>query len=129
MLLPRLSDVSFAQVPPLQDMKQAVERDMRALWAGVDVLRLQQLPAANEPTFVPKLERVMQRGWQPPLGWISLAAAGALLAGLGFAQMQMQRHFAPTVKADAQRVRGSTRQQKKIRRTRPPEKTDYSRGT
>ena len=129
MLLPRLPEVSFAQVPPLQDMKQAVERDMRALWAGVEALRLHDLPAANEPTFAPRLERIMQRGWHLPLGWISRAAAAALLAGLGFAQMQVKRAFAPGVRAETQRARPSTRKQKTLRRTRPVEKTDYSRGT
>jgi hypothetical protein len=126
MLLPRLHDVSLT-LPPLPDVKDAVERDVRGLWAGVEALRLHELPAANEPTFAPELERVMQRGWRPPLGWISLAAAAALLAGLGFAQIQVQRHFAPTVRAETQRARPSTRKHK-IHRARP-ERTDYSRGT
>jgi len=123
----RLHDVSLARLPPLQDVREAVESDVRGLWAGVEALRLHDLPAANEPTFAPQLERVMQRGWRPPLGWISLAAAGALLAGLGFAQMRVQRHFTTVVRADPQKARAS--KQKKLRRARFPQRTDYSRGT
>ena len=129
MLLPRLPEVSFTRLPPFQDMGQAVRRDVRGLWSGIDALGLHDLPAANEPTFAPRLERVMQRGWQPPLGWISLAAAAALLAGLGFAQIQVQRHLAPAVRLEPQRARPSTRKQKKLPRPHPPERTDYSRGT
>ncbi|HEX9604092.1 MAG TPA: hypothetical protein VF973_10105 [Myxococcales bacterium] len=129
MSLPRLQDVSLTRLPPLPDVREAVERDVRGLWAGVEALGLHELPAANEPTFAPELERVMQRGWRPPLGWISLAAAGALLAGLGFAQMKVQRHLPPSVKVEPQKARASTRKQKKLRRTRIPERTDYSRGT
>jgi hypothetical protein len=129
MLLPRLPDVPLPPLAPLQDVRQAVERDMRALWAGMDALLLHDLPAANEPTFAPKLQRVMQRGWHLPLGWISLAAGAAFLAALGFAQMQFQRHLAPTVKVEPQKARPSTRKQKHLRRARAPERTDYSRGT
>jgi hypothetical protein len=128
MLLPRFPEMSLTRLPPLQDMQQAVRRDVRALWSGFDALRLHELPAANEPTFAPELERVMQREWRPPLGWISLAAAGALLAGLGFAQIQVQRHLAPVVKAGPHRARPSVRKQKKLRRARLPEQTAYSRG-
>src|SRR5467141_1133143 len=127
MLLPRLPEVSLPRLPPFQDVGQAVRRDVRALWSGVEALGLHELPAANEPTFAPRLERVMQRGWRPPLGWISLAAAGALLAGLGFAQMRVQRHFTTVVRADPQKARAS--KQKKLRRARFPQRTDYSRGT
>ena len=67
MLRPRLPEMSLTRLPPLQDMRQAVERDVRGLWSGIDALRLHDLPAANEPTFAPKLERVMQSGWRPPL--------------------------------------------------------------
>jgi len=128
MLLPRLHEVPLSRLslPPLQDMRQAVERDVRGLWAGMDALLLDDLPAANEPTFAPKLERVMQRGWHLPLGWISLAAAAAFLAAVGFAQMQFQRHLAPTVKVDSQKARPGTRKQKHLRRARPLDRTDYS---
>jgi len=124
---PRLPEPSLAKIPPLFEMRQAVERDVRGLWSGLDALSLHDLPAANEPTFAPKLERVMQRGWQPPLGWVSLAAAAALFAGLGFAQMQVQRHLAPAIKAEPQKPRPSTRQPKKLRRTLPLDRTEYSR--
>jgi len=125
MLRPRLPDMSIARLPPLHDMRQAVERDVRGLWSGIDALWLHDLPA-NEPTFVPKLERVMQRGWRPPLGWASLAAAAALFAGLGFAQIQVQRRLAPVIKAEPQKSRPSTRQSKKLRRP-APDRTEYSR--
>jgi len=129
MLLPRLPEVSFTRLPPFQDMGQAVRRDVRGLWSGIDALGLHDFPAANEPTFAPELERVMQRGWRPPLGWVSLAAAAAFLAGVGFAQIQVQRHLAPAVRPEPQRARPSTRKQKKLPRPHPPERTDYSRGT
>lgn len=124
---PRLPETTVTWIPPLFEMRQAVERDVRGLWSGIDALRLHDLPAANEPTFAPKLERAMRRGWQPPLGWISLAVAAALFAGLGFAQMQVQRHLAPAVKAEPQKPRPSTRQSKKLRRAPPPDRTEYSR--
>ena len=126
MLRPRLPEMSFARLPPLQDMRQAVERDVRGLWSGVDALWLHDLPAANEPTFAPKLERVMQTGWRPPLGWVSLAAAAALFAGLGFAQIQVQRHFVPAVKAEPKKPRPSMRKQKRLARARAPDRTEYS---
>jgi hypothetical protein len=126
MLRPRLHDVSLTRLPPLHDVREAVERDVRGLWAGFEALSLHELPAANEPTFAPELERVMQRGWRPPLGWISLAAAGGLLAGLGFAQMKVQRHLAPSVRVEQQKARAS--KQKKLPRARIAERTDYSRG-
>jgi hypothetical protein len=126
MLLPRLHDVSLTRLPPLPDVRDAVERDVRGLWAGFEALGLHQLPAANEPTFAPELDRVMQRGWRPPLGWVSLAVAGAVLAGVGFAQMKVQRHLAPSVRAEAQKARAS--KQKKLPRARFVERTNYSRG-
>jgi hypothetical protein len=129
MLLPRLPEVSLPRLPPFQDVGQAVRRDVRGLWSGFDALGLHELPAANEPTFAPKLEQVMQRGWRPPLGWISLAAGAAFLAGIGFAQIQVQRHLAPAVRPEPQRARPSTRKQKKLPRPHSPERTDYSRGT
>src|SRR5207244_10712753 len=98
MLLPRLPEVSFTRLPPFQDMGQAVRRDVRGLWSGIDALGLHDLPAANEPTFAPELERVMQRGWRPPLGWDSLAAAAACLAGGGFARSQGHRHLPPAAR-------------------------------
>ena len=127
MLRPRLPEMSLTRLPPLQDMRQAVERDVRGLWSGIDALWLHDLPAANEPTFAPKLERVMQSGWRPPLGWASLAAAAALFAGLGFAQIQVQRRLAPAIKAEPQKSRPSTRHSKKLRRPPALDRTEYSR--
>ena len=57
----RLPDVSLPRLPPFQDVGQAVRRDVRGLWSGVEALGLHELPAANEPTFAPRLERVMQQ--------------------------------------------------------------------
>ena len=117
-------------LPPLQDVREAVQRDMRGLWAGMEALRLHDLPAANEPTFTSEwaAAAVPVRSWRPPLGWVSLAAAGALLAALGFAQIEVQHRLSPTVQ-QVQQARPATRKHKKLRRVRPPERTDYSRGT
>jgi len=125
----RLREVSLPNLPPLQDVGDAVRRDVKGLWSGIEALGLHDLPAANEPTFAPALERVMQRGWRPPLGWVSLAAAAAFLAGAGFAQIHVRRHLVPTVKAEPQRARPSTRKHKNLRRLHVQERTDYSRGT
>ena len=62
----RLREVSLPNLPPLQDVGDAVRRDVKGLWSGIEALGLHDLPAANEPTFAPALERVMQRGWRPP---------------------------------------------------------------
>jgi hypothetical protein len=117
-------------LPPLQDMREAVEKDVRGLWAGMDALRLHELSAANEPTYVPEppVTATVARAWRPPLGWVSLAAAGALFAALGFAQIEVQHRLAPTAQP-VQQPRPATRKHKKLRRVRPPERTDYSRGT
>ena len=117
-------------LPPLQDVREAVENDVRGLWAGMEALRLHDLPAANEPTYAPELPVAAPpaRSWRPPLGWVSLAAAGALFAALGFAQIELQHRLAPTAQP-AQQPRQATRKHRKLRRVRPPERTDYSRGT
>jgi hypothetical protein len=117
-------------LPPLQDVREAVEKDMRGLWAGMEALRLHDLPAANEPTYAPEppVAAAPARSWRPPLGWVSLAAAGALFAALGFAQIEVQHRLGPTVQ-QVQQPRPATRRHKKLRRVRPPERTDYSRGT
>lgn len=115
-------------VPPLHDVREAVERDMRALWSGVDALGLHELPAANDETLLPEpVAEPAARAFRAPLGWISLAAAGALFAALGFAQIQLQHHLSPTVQ-QPQKAR-TVRKHNKLRRVRPPERTDYSRGT
>ena len=41
-------------VPPLHDVREAVERDMRGLWAGMEAFRLHELPAANDETLAPE---------------------------------------------------------------------------
>jgi hypothetical protein len=127
----RLHDVPLPRLPPaLNEVREAVQQDVRGLWAGMEALRLQYLPAANEVTFAPGLRSAVERPWRPPLGWISLAAAGALLAGLGFAQLQVQRHLQPTAQVEPQKKRAPAHGQKKLRRVRirPPDRTDYSRG-
>jgi len=114
-------------VPPLHDVREAVERDMRGLWAGMEAFH--ELPAANDETLAPEpVVAPPARAFHPPLGWISLAAAGALFATLGFAQFQLQRHLSPTVQ-QPQKQRPATRKNKKLRRSPRPERTDYSRGT
>jgi hypothetical protein len=127
-LLPRLPPLP--KLPPLHDMREAVERDMRGLWAGMEAFRsFHEVPAANEATFTPEpAPPTPARPWRPPLGWISLAAAGALFAALGYAQIHVQRRLAPTVQ-QPQKSHPATRKQKKLRRVRLPERTDYSRGT
>ena len=130
-LLPPLSKLpALPKLPPLPDVREAVQRDMRALWAGMEALRLPEVAAANEPTYAPEppVAATVARAWRPPLGWVSLAAAGALFAALGFAQIEVQHRLAPTAQP-AQQPRPATRKHKKLRRVRPPERTDYSRGT
>jgi hypothetical protein len=116
-------------LPPLQDVREAVQRDMRGLWAGMEALRLHELPAANDPMIAPEsvAAAVPVRAWRPPLGWVSLAAAGALLAALGFAQIEVQHRLSPTVQ-QVEKPRAAPRKHKKLHRVRP-ERTDYSRGT
>jgi len=128
-LMPLLHSVPLPSLVPLHDMREAVERDMRGLWAGVEAFRLHELPAANDEMVVPQPAATPRvRAFRPPLGWISLAVAGVLFAALGFAQMHLQRHLSGTVQ-QPQKSRPATRKQKKLRRVRIPERTDYSRGT
>src|SRR2546430_17154463 len=116
MLLPRLPEVSLTRLPPFQDMGQAVRRDVRGLWSGIDALGLHDFPAANEPTFAPELERVMQRGWGPPLGWGSLGGGAPVLAGVGFSQIQGQPHLSPGRRPEPQGEGAATREPKKLTR-------------
>jgi hypothetical protein len=129
-LLPPLSKLpALPKLPPLHDVRDAVQRDMRALWAGMEALRLSEVAAANEPTYAPEpAPAAPSPAWRPPLGWISLAAAGTLLTTLGFAQIELQRRLSPSVQ-QVQQPRPATRKQKKLRRVRLPDRTDYSRGT
>jgi hypothetical protein len=128
-LMPFLQSVPLPKLVPLHDVREAVENDMRGLFAGMEALSLHELPAANDETLVTEpVTTAPVRAFHPPLGWISLAAAGALFATLGFAQIQVQRHLSPTVQ-QPQKPRPATRKQKKVRRIRNPDRTDYSRGT
>ncbi|HWE25872.1 MAG TPA: hypothetical protein VG496_18195 [Myxococcales bacterium] len=128
-LLPLLQSVPLPTLTPFYEVRDAVERDMRGLWAGVDALGLHELSAANDETLLPEPAAAPRvRTFRPPLGWISLAAAGALFATLGYAQIQLQRHLSPTVQ-QAQKPPAAKRKHKKVRRVRQPERTDYSRGT
>jgi hypothetical protein len=128
-LAPLLQGVPLPTLAPLHDVRDAVERDMRGLWAGMEALRLHELRAANDETVAIALAAApVERRFRPPLGWVSLAFAGALFAALGFAQTEVQRHLAPTVQ-QPQKPRSATRKQKKVRRVRAPDRTDYSRGT
>lgn len=128
-LMPLLQSVPLPKLVPLHDVRDAVERDMRGLWAGVEAFRLHELPAANDETVAPEpVAAAPARAFHPPLGWISLAVAGALFATLGFAQFQLQHHLSPTVQ-QPQKLHPATRKHKKLRRSPRPERTDYSRGT
>ena len=123
MSLPGLHHVPLPKLPPLQEVRAAVEEDVRGLWAGVEALGVHE-PAANEEPPAPA-----ERPWRPPLGWISLAAVGALLAGLGLAQIEVRRHLwrpAPALQVQVQK-RIPPRTQKKLRRVRVPNRTDFSR--
>jgi len=133
--LPALPKLPLPKLAPLHDVREAVQRDMRGLWSGMDALRLHELPAANEPMFAPEPAFAPEpspppaaRAWRPPLGWISQAAAGLLFAVLGLAQIEVQMRLSPSVQ-HTQQERPATRKHKKPRRVRPPERTDYSRGT
>jgi len=122
--LPSLHDVPLPKLPPLHEVREAMEEDVRGLWAGVEALRPHDAPAANEETSAPA--PAARPPWRPPLGWISLAAAGALLAGLGLAQMEVQRHLRRPPAAQHQK-RATPRKYKKLHRERVPNRTDFSR--
>jgi hypothetical protein len=128
-LMPFLQSVPLPNiVPPLQEVREAVERDMRGLWAGMDALRLQELPAANDETVAPEpVAAPPARAFRPPLGWISLAVAAGFFAALGFAQVQIQHHLSPTEQQQPHKARAATRKHKKLRRILRPERTNYSR--
>jgi hypothetical protein len=129
-LMPLLQSVPLPKFVPLHDVREAVERDMRGLLAGMEALRLHDLPAANDETVAPPPTAAAKtHAYRPPLGWISLAAVGALFAALGFAQIQVQRHLSSPAVQQPQKPHTAARKHKKLRRVRLPEQTDYSRGT
>jgi hypothetical protein len=72
-------------------VQRAVAHDMRALWEGAEA-NFHEVPAANEPTEAandcPSESGV--DGWRLPLGWISLAAGAAAIAGLGLAHVEVR---------------------------------------
>jgi hypothetical protein len=77
-----------AQVATVQ---RAVTQDMRALWVGAEAnfheVRVvsESVPPANDPPAEGLFESL-----RLPLGWISLAAGAAVIAGLGLAQIEVR---------------------------------------
>src|SRR4051794_17466516 len=76
-------------------VQRAVAQDMRALWEGAEA-NFHEASAANEPTepteAVVELpsEPLVDDGWRLPLGWFSLAAGAAAIAGLGLAHIEVR---------------------------------------
>src|SRR5256885_7402115 len=74
-------------------VQRVVAQDMRALWEGAEA-NFHEVPVAkNDP--VPAVgdspaESAFD-GWRLPLGWISLAVAASVIAGLGLAQVQVRQ--------------------------------------
>jgi hypothetical protein len=80
-------------------MQRAVAHDMRALWEGAEA-NFHEASAANEPTEAVNdssaAEPTVDDGWRLPLGWISLAAGAAAIAGLGLAHIEMRERTEAT---------------------------------
>src|SRR3954470_9427342 len=72
-------------------VQRAVAQDMRALWEGAEA-NFHELPAVNDslPTEAEARKQGPFGGWRLPLGWISLAAGAAVIAGLGLAQVEVR---------------------------------------
>jgi hypothetical protein len=62
-----------------------------------DVRELVQAPRLEPPVLIEKEPPGFHREWHLPLGFVSLAAAGALLAAAGAVQSRLQQtqHSAP----------------------------------
>ncbi|TMB37997.1 MAG: hypothetical protein E6J62_04300 [Deltaproteobacteria bacterium] len=109
-------------------VQRAVAQDMRALWEGAeanfhDVHAVDDsVPAEAEAPAQGRFE-----GWRLPLGWISLAAGAAVIAGLGLAQIEVrERQQSQTTTQQNQKSRGLAK--KALRRTRSSMgRTDWSK--
>src|SRR3954468_21952765 len=88
-------------------VQRVVAQDMRALWAGAEAnfheasAPARDLPAPPEDAT----DDAPDRPWRVPLGWISLAAGAAAIAGLGLAQIEV-RHRSETTAQQGQKPRG-----------------------
>jgi hypothetical protein len=72
-------------------MQRAVTEDMRALWVGAEA-NFHETRAVSEPAPAgnDSPSEGLLEGWRLPLGWISLAAGAAVIAGLGLAQIEVR---------------------------------------
>ena len=107
-------------------VQRAVAQDMRALWEGAEA-NFHEVAAASEPTAAANdwtTDGPLDGGWGLPLGWISLAAGAAIIAGLGLAQIEVRERREPTVQGRQSRAPVK----KALRRGRPAmSRTDWSR--
>jgi hypothetical protein len=88
-------------------VQRAVAQDMRALWEGAEA-NFHEASAANEPTAEvddSPVEPLVDGGWRLPLGWISLAAGAAAIAGLGLAHIEVRERTEAT-NQQSQKSRG-----------------------
>jgi hypothetical protein len=106
-------------------VQRAVAQDMRALWVGAEA-NFHAVPALNDSLPAAAASPAVRRfdGWQLPLGWISLAAGAAMIAGLVLAQVQVSERRQTSHQSQKSRGLGK----KALRRTKSTMgRTDWSK--
>jgi len=88
-------------------VQRVVAQDMRALWEGAEA-NFHEVPAAADdgPEVAEETTGPLPDArWRMPLGWISLAAGAAAIAGLGLMQIEVRQRRETTVQQN-QKPRG-----------------------